>query len=80
MAWSINNVDFVTIVKDCSLFCGNRDATLVFLVHGVHDQSLGHFGLVVAEGVRLFQKSINKSRLAVVDMGDNCNVSDELFF
>ena len=76
VAGSVNDVDFVAVVENGGLLGGDGDAALVFLVHGVHNQSLGHLGLVGAESVRLLQETINEGGLAVVNVGDNSDVAD----
>jgi hypothetical protein len=50
------------------------------LVAGVHDEVLGHFGLVGAEGFGLFEKAIDEGGFAVIDVGDDGDVADEFTF
>ena len=76
VAGSVNDVDFVAVVENGGLLGGDGDAALVFLVHGVHNQSLGHLGLVGAESVGLLQETINEGGLAVVNVGDDGDVAD----
>ena len=79
VAWSVDDVDFVIFVVDGGLLRGDCDAALVLLVHGVHDESLGHLGLIVAESVRLLQKSVDEGRLAVVDVSNNSDVTNIIY-
>ena len=44
----------IAIVIDCSLFCSDRNTTLVLLIARVHNESLTHLGLILAESVTLF--------------------------
>ena len=76
MARGVNDVDFITVVKDRGLLRRDGDATFMFLVARVHDESLAHFRLVVAESVRLFKKPVDERGFAVVDVGDDGDVSD----
>ena len=78
MPWGINDVDFDTIVHNGSVLCQNGNASFPFQRVGVHD-TFCHF-LVVPENMTLFQHGIDKSRLAMVDMGDNGNVADIFSF
>lgn len=80
MARGVNDVNLVTIIVDRSLFRGNRNSPLVFLVHTIHDQSLGHFRLIFAKSMRLLQKAVDKGSLPVVDVSDNGNVSNLIFW
>jgi hypothetical protein len=47
----------------------------MFLIARVHDKALAHLGLVITECVGLFEKAINKSRLAVVNVRDDRDIS-----
>ena len=49
------------------------DATFAFEVHGIQDLS-HHFAL--GEGSGMFQKAISEGGLAVVDVGDDGEVSN----
>jgi hypothetical protein len=60
------------------VLCQNGNASFPFQRVGVHD-TFCHF-LVVPENMTLFQHGIDKSRLAMVDMGDNGNVADIFSF
>ena len=48
----------------------------MLLVTTVHQQSLCHFGLIVAESIALLQKPIHKGSLAVVNVRDNRHISN----
>ena len=76
MARSINDVDFVIVIINRGLLGSDSDAALVFLVHGIHDQSLRHFRLIITKSARLFQKTIDQGSFAMVDVSNNCNVAD----
>jgi hypothetical protein len=51
----------------------DRDATFAFEVHGIQD--LGHH-FALGEGTGMFQKAIGEGGLAVVDVGDDGEVSN----
>ena len=53
----------------------DRDALLALEIHRV-EHLLGH--LARAQGVRALQQAIGQRRLAVVDMGNNAEVTNEL--
>ena len=78
MPWGINDIDFHAVVHDRGIFCQNGNASFPFNRVGVHD-TFCHF-LVISENMALFQHGIHKSRLAMVDMGDNGNVTDIFSF
>jgi len=78
MPWGVDNVDFDTVVHDRGVLCQNGNASFPFQRVGVHD-TFCHL-LVVPENMTLFQHGIDKSRLAMVDMGDNGNVADIFSF
>ena len=79
VARGIDNVDFVIVIEDRSLFCGNCNSPLMFLVHGIHNKRLRHFRLIIAKGVGLFQETINKRGLTMVNVSDNRNISNSVF-
>ena len=76
VTWSVDDVDFIAVVKDRGLLRRDGDAAFVFLVARVHNESLRHFRLIVAESVRLFQKPIDERGLAVIDVSNNGDISD----
>jgi hypothetical protein len=55
---------------------GDGDTALFFLVTTVHDQILAHLSLVVAEGLGLLEQAIDKRSLAMVNVGNNSNISN----
>ena len=75
MAGGVDDVDFVAVVEDGGLLGGDGNSSFVLLVARVHNESLGHFCLVVAESVGLFKKPVDEGGFAVVDMGDDSNVA-----
>ena len=79
MAGSINNVDFIAIIKHRGLFSSNRNAALMLLIARVHNESLGHLGLIITKSMGLFKQPIYERSLAMVDMRDNCDVTDIFF-
>ena len=57
--------------KDCN-------STLSFKVVGVHNPLLNL--LVLTECTALFEKLVNKRCLAVIDVSDNCDISEVFSF
>jgi len=73
VSWGIHNIDAVVIPFDRSIFGENGNAALFFLVVGIHKTlSIGVFAI---KSPRLAQKFINQSRFTVVNVGDDCNVT-----
>ncbi len=60
--------------RDGGILGKNGDAALAFEVVGIHD-AFRHL-LVLAEGVTLAQETIHEGGLAVVDVGDDGNISE----
>ena len=76
VAGSVDDVDFLAVVKNRGLLGGDGDTPLVLLIERVHDQGLLHFGLVVAKSVRLLEQAVDQGGFAVVNVSDNGNVAD----
>jgi hypothetical protein len=76
MAGRVDDVDPVIVVLDGRNLGGDGNSPLLLLVAAVHDQVLAHFGLVVAEGLRLLEQAVDQRRLAVVNVGDNGDIAD----
>ena len=74
VAGSIHDVDLHTLVGDSGVLRQDGDPALALQVARVHD-ALGHF-LVLAEHAALLQELVHQGRLAVVDVGNYCNISD----
>ena len=74
MAGGINNVDPCAFPFDRRVLGKNGDAALALDVVAVHRPFLG--GLIVAVNTGLFEQFVNKGRLAVVNVGDNGDVTD----
>ena len=52
---------------------GDRDPALALEIHGIHDP-IAHM-LVLLKGAGLTQKKVDESGLAMVDMGDDADIS-----
>lgn len=76
MAGCVDNVNTVVVVLHRRHLRGNRNAALTLLVAAVHNERLTHFGLVIAEGLALFQQPIYQCCFPVVNMSNNCNIAD----
>ena len=76
MPRSINDVDAVIVPLDGGVLGQNGNAALTFLVVGVHD-ALGAF-IAAAQGAGLLQQLVDQSGFAVVNVGDNGNISEVL--
>src|SRR5665213_1323285 len=80
VAGSIDNIDMVLVVLEGGVFGANGDALLAFKVHRIHDADFRRDSLVGTKGARLFEQAIHQSGLAVVNMGDNCDVADMVHY
>ena len=78
MARCIYDIDFCILIVNCCIFRKYRDTALAFNIIGVHDAILDL--LVFAEDTALFQKLIHQRCFAVVNMGNNCYISDVFSF
>jgi hypothetical protein len=74
VARRINNIDPVILVPERAVFRRNGNPALFLQVHGVHDP-FGH-GLVISKHAALFEKLVNQGGLTMIDMGNDCNISD----
>ena len=87
MARCVDDVDLVVncwlgisrLVVDCCLLSSDGNATFTLLLATIHDESLSHFGLVAAECIALLQQTIKQRCFAVVDVGNNCNITNILW-
>ncbi|CUS37286.1 conserved hypothetical protein [Candidatus Nitrospira nitrificans] len=69
MARRIDDVDFHPVVDDAGIFGPDRDPTLPFLIHRIHD-ALAHI-VDLAMDVRLAEHGIDQGCFAVIDVGDD---------
>ena len=69
----IYNIDLNIIVENCRVLRENRNAALTLNIPRVH-HALAHL-LVRAEHMTLPQHRIHKSRLTVVNVGNNCDIA-----
>ena len=74
VARGIDNVDADVVIFEGGVFGFDGDAPFPLEVHGVHHA----FGdnLVGAESTRLAKELIHESGLAVIDVGNDCNISE----
>ena len=87
MAGRVDDVDLVVncwlsigrLVVDCRLLGSDGNATLTLLFATIHDERLSHFGLVAAECIALLKQAIKQRRFAVVDVSNNCNITNILW-
>ena len=73
MSRGVDDVDFHAVVMDCGIFRKDGDAAFAFKGVAVHNAIFNL--LILAEGATLFKHFVNQRGFAVVDVGDNCNVS-----
>ena len=70
----IDDVDAVAVPVKGGVLGPNGDAFFAFQIHRVHHPFLDL--LVGAEGAGLTEQLIDERRLAVIDVGDDCDVAD----
>ena len=73
MTGSVYDVDLDPFIVDSSIFAQDRDPALPLDIAGVHDPFL--YSLVLTENAALPEQSVHQGRLAVVDVGDDRNIS-----
>jgi hypothetical protein len=74
VAGGVDDVDLGVLELDSGVLGQDGDAPLLFQLVRIHD-SLGK-GFVGTEGAGLAQHCVHEGRLAVVDVGDDGDVSD----
>jgi hypothetical protein len=74
VAGRVHDVDVDVLVVHGRVLGHDRDALLPLEIHGVH-HPLGH-GLVLAEEARLPEHGVHESRLAMVHVGDDGDVTN----
>ena len=74
MARGVKDVDFYAFMHNCSIFGKDCDTTLTLQSIGVHNAVLYMF--ISTENTALLQHSINQSGLAMVNVGDNCYITN----
>ena len=73
VAGGVDNIDLDAVVMDGGVLGQDGDAALALNVIGVHDAV--HQLLILAEHAGLTQQLVHQGGLAVVYVGDDCNVS-----
>ena len=70
----VDDVDLVAAVGDRRVLGEHGDTALAFEIVGIHDQVAG--GVGIAEHVRLLEQTVDERGLAVIDVGDDGDVSN----
>ena len=78
MARCVDNIDTVIAMRDGSYLGSNSNTPFALLITTVHDERLLHLGLVIAKCLGLLEQTIDQGRLTVVNVGNNCNISNVL--
>jgi hypothetical protein len=74
VAWGVDDIDLDIFVPDGHVFGQNGDAAFAFYVVVVQNELPGL--LVGAEQLTVVEDLVNQGGFAVVNVGDNRNVSD----
>jgi len=77
MARGIDDIDMRAFIFDRAVLRQNRNATFFFKIVGIHHPVVDL--LVVAEGTRLTQKLVDECGFAVIDVGDDGDVTNCAF-
>jgi hypothetical protein len=73
---SVHDVDVEILVFEGGILRTDRDALLLFQVHGVHEALHLSFCLVGTEGTRLLQKAVHQRGFTVIHVCDDRNVTN----
>ena len=74
MARCIDNIDFHPVVDDAGVFGPDRNPTLPFLVHRIHN-AFAHI-IDLAMDMRLAQHCVDQGCFAVIDVSDDRDIAD----
>ena len=74
MTRGIDDIDFIVFILNGCIFGKNSNAAFPLQVTGVHN-AVNHC-LIFTVNAALFQHLVDQSGFAVVNVGDNCNISD----
>jgi hypothetical protein len=78
VTWRVHEVDFDSVSHHGKIFGQNGNTAFTLLVTAVHDTHSGLVGLsIIAKDSRLTNEGIDQCGLAVIDVGNHCNVSDD---
>ena len=78
MTGGVDDIDPIVLELVGTVLGGNGNPALPLQIHGIH-QPLGYF-LVVAKHPRIFKKLIYQSGFAMIDMSDNCHITNFILF
>ena len=74
VARGIHDVDVVAVPPECRVLGADGDAFFLLQIHGIHHAD---FGLLVgAECSRLLEELVHERGLSVVNVGDDCDVTN----
>ena len=74
VTWCVDHVDLDAVPSDGGVLRQDGDAFFLLEVHRVHDAFVN--GLMGAEGTRLMQHAIDQRGLAMINVSNNCHVSN----
>ena len=77
VAWGVDDIDVGAFVLNSAVLRQNRNAALLFQVVRVHDSGVDR--LVFTEGAGLAQQLIHQRGFAVVNVGDNGDITNCAF-
>ena len=73
MSRGVNDIDPIIVPSDRSIFGQNGNATLTFLIIGIHDPLSAR--IFAIQGAGLLQQAVDQRGFAVVNVGDNGDVA-----
>jgi len=73
VARRIDNIYFDTVIFYRRIFCRDGDAAFFFQIKRIHNAIF--YSLIDAKNTRLFQHGIEQSGLAMVNVGNNSNIT-----
>ena len=77
MTWGVDDVDLGVLVVDRHVLRENGDAALALQLVVVEHEVVGH--LILTKKVAGVEHLVDQSRLAMVNVCDNRNITDVLF-
>ena len=73
MPRGVNDIDPIIVPRDRSIFGQNGNATLTFLIIGIHDPLSAR--IFAIQGAGLLQQAVDQRGFAVVNVGDNGDIA-----
>ena len=80
MSWCVNDINLYTFIVDSSILSKDSNSSFSFQIVGVHNSFYILDLLVRPKRTALLEHLIYKGSFAVVNMGNNCHVTDVISY